>query len=156
CFVIGDSSLTVQCADILLNQGHTVCGIVSSNATVISWAKAIGVPQFDDLESLATVARERAFEYLFSIVNMRLLPAELVALPRFGAIHFHDGPLPRYAGVHATSWALIKGERTHGVTWHFIDDIVDGGPVLKQELLEVSETETAHSLNIRCFEAGAR
>jgi len=156
CFVIGDGSLTLQCLNILLGEGHEVRGIITSNPEIKSWAKATGVPQIDYSTNLAAVIGQRPFDYLFSIVNMRLLPAEIVALPRRGAINFHDGPLPRYAGVHATSWALMNGERTHGVTWHLINDVVDGGPILKQELLEISKTETAYSLNVLCFEAGAR
>ena len=35
------------------------------------------------------------FDYLFSIVNMRILPPEIVAIPRKRAINFHDGPLAR-------------------------------------------------------------
>src|SRR2546428_13512478 len=156
CFVIGDGSLTIRCVDILLKEGHEVRGIITSNPEVESWAGANGVPHCDHSADLAAVIGQRPFDYLFSIVNMRLLPAEIVALPRRGAINFHDGPLPRYAGVHATSWALMNGERTHGVTWHLINDVVDGGPILKQELLEISKTETAYSLNVLCFEAGAR
>jgi natural product biosynthesis luciferase-like monooxygenase protein len=156
CFVIGDGSLTIQCANILRNEGKDVRGIITSNPEVESWARANALPHVDYSANLLSVLEEHPFDYLFSIVNMRLLPSEIVALPRRGVINFHDGPLPRYAGVHATSWALIHGERRHGVTWHFISDIVDGGQILKQQQFEISESETAYSLNMKCFEAGVQ
>src|SRR2546426_7320638 len=154
CFVIGDGSLTLQCLNILLGEGHEVRGIITSNPEIKSWAKATGVPQIDYSTNLAAVIGQRPFGYLFSIVNMRLLPAEIVALPRRGAINFHDGPLPRYAGVHATSWALINNERSHAVSWHEISDLVDGGRIFSQQPVSVVEDETAYSLNTKCFEAG--
>src|SRR6266581_2309670 len=154
CFVIGDGSLTLQCLNILLGEGHEVRGIITSNPEIKSWAKATGVPQIDYSTNLAAVIGQRPFDYLFSIVNMRLLPAEIVALPRRGAINFHDGPLPRYAGVHATSWAILNDEARHGITWHFIGDRVDGGSILKQREIEIAPDETAFSLNAKCFEAG--
>src|SRR3989442_1289180 len=156
CFIIGDGSLTIRCADILQKEGHEIRGIITSNPDVKSWASANGSPHLDYSPDVLAAMREEPFDYLFSIVNIRLLPGEMVALPRRGAINFHDGPLPRYAGVHATSWALMNRERTHGVTWHFIGDIIDGGEILKQHHFQVSENETAYSLNMMCFEAGAQ
>src|SRR5437879_2397855 len=156
CFLIGDGSLTIQCANILRKEGQDIRGIITSNPEVESWARANALPHVDCSANLLSVLEEHPFVYLFSIVNMRLLPSEIVALPRRGVVNFHDGPLPRYAGVHATSWALIHGERRHGVTWHFISDIVDGGQILKQQQFEISESETAYSLNMKCFEAGVQ
>src|SRR5437763_15291350 len=154
CFIIGDDTLTIQCADILLNRGHQIFGLVSENPEIGRWANKHEVMLIDPQSDLQSALGERSFDYLFSIANLRLLPKELVALPRAGTINFHDGPLPQYAGIHATSWALLRGERTHGISWHFISDVVDGGKIIKQRLVNVSERETAFSLNAKCFEAG--
>jgi natural product biosynthesis luciferase-like monooxygenase protein len=156
CFVIGDGLLTLRCADILRNGGQEVLGIITSNQEVASWTLANRLRHVDHSAHLITVLEERPFDYLFSIVNMRLLPREIVRLPRRGVINFHDGPLPRYAGIHATSWALINGERKHAVTWHFVNETVDGGQILKQEQFDIVESETAYSLNLKCFGAGAQ
>jgi natural product biosynthesis luciferase-like monooxygenase protein/amino acid adenylation domain-containing protein len=156
CFLIGDGSLTIRCAEILQKEGHDLRGIITSNPDVKSWTTANGTPHIDYSNDVLTALKEQPFDYLFSIVNMRLLAADLVRLPRRGAINFHDGPLPRYAGVHATSWALMNRERTHGVSWHFMSDIIDGGQILRQQHCEISENETAYSLNMRCFAAGAQ
>src|SRR3989441_6520094 len=154
CFVIGEGALTVQCCDILLNRGHEVLGIVTSNPEIIRWAQERSVRPLDPTGDLEDAFTGRPFDYLFSIANMRVLPKAIVALPRRLAINFHDGPLPRYAGVHATSWALIHNERSHAVSWHEISDLVDGGRIVKQQPVSIAEDETAHSLNTKCFEAG--
>ncbi|PYV73025.1 MAG: hypothetical protein DMG96_24415, partial [Acidobacteria bacterium] len=143
CFIIGEDPITVQCGDMLLSRGHVIRGVVSEKSEVARWAKARGVRSIDAGGDLKAILEEHPFDYLFSIANMRLLSHELVSLPRAGAINFHDGPLPQYAGIHTTSWALINRERTYGITWHFINNVVDGGKILKQRMVQITEGETA-------------
>ena len=122
CFIFGEQALAIQCGDLLLNANHEVRGIVAENPDIGTWAQTRGVRLVDPASDVGAVLKERPFDYLFSIANMKLLPKEIVALPRRGTINFHDGPLPRYSGVHATSWAILNGEARHGITWHFIGD----------------------------------
>src|SRR6185295_1732898 len=96
---------------------------------------------------------QEPFDYLFSIVNNRVLPREALETPRKWAINYHDAPLPAYAGVHATSWALMQGEAVHGVTWHIMADQVDAGSILKQKQIQIACDETASTLNVKCYEA---
>ena len=156
CYVIGDDSLTMQCCEELLCRGHKIFGVVCSSPDVKNWSEENGVPCFDadEFGAVEAVIREQPFDLLFSVANLRILPLEVVALAKCGAINFHDGLLPDYAGVHTTSWALINQERKHGVTWHYIGDVVDGGDILVQRLLPIADGETAFSLNSRCLEAG--
>jgi amino acid adenylation domain-containing protein len=91
-------------------------------------------------------------DYLFSIANGEILPDSLLKQPRRFAINYHNGPLPKYAGVHATSWAILNGERSHGVTWHRMEQLIDGGDILKQVTFNLDEDETTLSLNLKCYE----
>ncbi|WP_165944439.1 AMP-binding protein, partial [Micromonospora sp. KC213] len=90
--------------------------------------------------------------WLFSIVNPQVLPASLLARVSIGAINYHDSPLPRYAGRHSTSWAILSGETRHGVTWHRMIGAVDAGDILVQRHFEISDDDTALSLNLRCYQ----
>src|SRR5262245_18203019 len=117
CFIIGEGSLPVRCAEILLEKGHRIHGAVCTEPTLRSWARAHAIPEVDG------VPAEQPFEYLFSIVNYRVLSKDELALPSRLAINYHDGPLPRYAGSHSTSWALMSGERSHAVTWHVMTSL---------------------------------
>ncbi|WP_184108998.1 AMP-binding protein, partial [Sinorhizobium terangae] len=92
-------------------------------------------------------------EWIFSAANPFLLPAEVFGRARQGAFNYHDGPLPRYAGTHATSWALLAQESEHAITWHRIDDGVDTGDVAVQRQVLIAPTDTALSLNLKCYEA---
>ena len=94
------------------------------------------------------------FDYLFSVANLRVLPAALIARARKLALNFHDAPLPRYAGLNATSWALMAQEKDHGVTWHEMTPAVDAGRIVRQATFAIGPAETAFSLNTKCYEAG--
>ena len=156
CWVVGDGALTARCCDILRESGRTLLGVVTDSPMVADWAKDRGVRAVDRKEMAAGALDGEPFDYLFSIVNMRILAPEILAAPRKGAINFHDGPLPEYAGVHCTSWAILAGAEMYGVSWHRMSGGIDEGPVLERELFSVSERETAYSLNAKCYDAAAR
>jgi natural product biosynthesis luciferase-like monooxygenase protein len=152
CFLVGEGTLLVQCAELLLQRGHTLLGIVSGEPAIVRWAEAKGIAhQAPEADPLPFLGRAE-FDWLFSIANLALLPQAVLALPKSGTINFHDGPLPRYAGLRATSWAILAGESQHGITWHEIAGKVDAGRILKQRLFELAPGETAFTLNARCYQ----
>jgi amino acid adenylation domain-containing protein len=154
CFIIGEGTLPLQCAKILLERKHAIYGIISSDLAVQDWARERGIPHIDPKnKDIVTFLSQHPFDYLFSIVNMYILPERVLALPRRCAINFHDAPLPRYAGRYATTWAIMQGERVHGVTWHAMTELVDAGDIFKQYLLEIADGETAFTLNAKCYDA---
>ncbi len=153
-YIIGEGTLLIQCADILLERGHEVYGIITTNAAIMNWANQHGLHVIEPRpkENLIAVLAEKPFDYFFSIANLSIIPAEILALPRKAAINFHDGPLPRYAGLNATNWALINQETTHGVSWHVMLDKADAGDILKQHLFDIAPGETAFTLNTKTYE----
>jgi amino acid adenylation domain-containing protein len=154
CFIIGEGTLPIQCGENLLDRKHTLYGIISSDVAVHNWAREKGIPHTEPKnKDIVTFLSQHPFDYLFSIVNMFILPEGVLALPRRCAINFHDAPLPRYAGGHATSWALMQGEQVHGVTWHAMTELVDAGDIFKQSLFEIDDGETAFTLNAKCYDA---
>ena len=153
CVILGDQSLTIACADMIVAGGHRVVAVVGTDADVIAWAEAQGIATYEKPADL--VAAELApFDWLLSIANLRIIPEAALALPQKGAVNFHDGPLPRYAGLNTPAWAVINGEAQHGVSWHMIEGGVDEGDLLAQELIEIADDETAFSLNSKCYAAG--
>ncbi len=155
CCIIGETTLLVQCGEKLLQRGHTIHGVISPNPDVIKWAADNGISQLTRYDDLAAFLQQQPFDYLFSIVNNAVLPESILRLPRKLAINFHDAPLPRYGGLHATSWALINRERMHGITWHVMAPRIDAGAILKQKMVPIADTDTALSLNIKCYQAAA-
>src|ERR1700722_10654030 len=153
-WLIGENSLVTECAAVLLEAGHAVRGIVSPEAGVRRWAAARGVAALDYGPGLETVLGREPFDYLFSVVNLRMLPAELLALPRRLAVNFHDALLPAGAGVHAAAWAVAEGVSRHGVTWHVMTAEADAGDIVAQRGFDVPADVTSLQLNLECWRAG--
>src|SRR5215218_4844211 len=139
---VGEGALLVSCAEVFLEAGHQIQGIVSSKPLIQQWAEENMIPYVSPADHIIGFMSRVTFDYLFSVVNPLVLPKEILALPRELGVNFHDALLPKYAGTYATTWALIYGEKTHGVTWHEMTDHVDAGRILKQQAVDVSEDET--------------
>jgi amino acid adenylation domain-containing protein len=156
CFLIGEGTLLIRCAEILVNRGHAIHGVISSDRNVHRWAQERNLVLIDpEAEDIVRFLSQQPFDYLFSIVNPLILSKQVLELPRRCAINYHDAPLPKYAGSYATSWAIMQGEREHGITWHVMTDRADAGEIFKQRFFKIDENETAFSLNARCYDAAA-
>mgnify|MGYP004701088783 CR=1 FL=1 len=153
CLIMGDQMLPRQCAEILMTRGHQVVGVVSGDQGFRDWAAQQGIPQTGVDSGLLSFAQAHPYDCLFSIVNGRIIPDELLELATVCAINFHDGPLPRLAGFNVTNWAILEAETRHGITWHQMHSRLDSGGIYKQVLFELSPKETAFTLNAKCYEA---
>ena len=151
CVIIGNGTLLIGCSEVLLSRGHQINAVVSHDAQIRDWAQAQGIK---DLAKVEHLAETTTFDWLFSIANLQLLPEATLKLPSEGAVNFHDGPLPRHAGLNAPNWALIDGETRYGISWHLLERGVDEGDILAQNLFDLSDRETAFSLNSKCYAAG--
>jgi methionyl-tRNA formyltransferase len=103
------------------------------------------------------VARLRALPLDLLLVAgcARILGAELLAVPRLGALNFHPSRLPCYRGKEPLFWALCLGETEVAITVHHLTDEVDGGPILLQRPVAVSARATSASLAPLVDAAGA-
>lgn len=152
CFLMGGQSRLIQCAEILLQKGHKICGVISAEPSIQRWTKKKNLRQIMPSADIVGLLEQQHFDLFFSIDNFWTVPNDILTLPRKYAINFHDAPLPKYAGVNATNWAILKGESVHGVTWHVMTDQIDAGDILKQETFPISDGETALTLNAKCYE----
>lgn len=154
CVVVGEETLLAECAKLLLARGHSIEAVVSPEPRLLSWAAEEDLPTIALGDDLAARLEPLSFDYLFSVGNLRMLPEEVLALPKRLPVNFHDGPLPRHAGLFATSWAILDGDKQHGVTWHVMNAEADTGDVLKQRAVPVDPAATVRELDVACFDAG--
>lgn len=155
CILIGEQSLLIRCAEILLSQGQKIKLVISANSMTREWCVKNNIHYSPSGTEYRTQIDQIDFDYLFSITNLKMLTAGIINKPRLAAINFHDGPLPHYAGLNTPVWALLDEATEYGITWHLMTSVVDQGDILKQQLFSVESTDTAFSLNTKCYEAGA-
>ncbi len=84
----------------------------------------------------------------------KILPTEVLDIPRYGSLNIHPSLLPRHRGPSPVVTALLQGDQTTGVTVMVVDEGMDSGPIVAQITTDVGPKETAAELTARLFEAG--
>ena len=85
----------------------------------------------------------------------KLLPDEVLASARLGAVNLHGSLLPKYRGSAPVQWTVLNGDRTGGVTTMLLDEGMDTGATLLSASVEVGEYESFGSLYARLADVGA-
>ena len=94
------------------------------------------------------------YDYLFSILNYKIIPIKFINSIKQISLNFHDGPLPKYAGLFSSTWAIANGEKTHGVTWHKITKKIDAGDIAINKKFNIKNDDTSYNLDIRSVLVG--
>jgi amino acid adenylation domain-containing protein/thioester reductase-like protein len=152
CYLIGEDSVAASCAQTILECGYNLLGICSPSSQLRNFANQYDIPYTDSLEVLKSWSHQSRGDFLFSIVNSHILKDDVIKLPRYFAINYHNSPLPKLAGVHATSWAILDNEQHHGVTWHILTKEIDAGDILKQAIFKIDPQDTNFTLDVKCIE----
>ncbi len=84
----------------------------------------------------------------------RLLPADLLALPRLGGINVHASLLPKHRGASPVQAAILAGDRETGVVTMRMEEGLDTGPVYLERRTPIGERETAGDLSARLARSG--
>jgi methionyl-tRNA formyltransferase len=69
------------------------------------------------------------------------IPAEALAVPRFGIVNGHPSLLPRYRGPTPVAWAIRNGESEIGMTFHYMDAELDTGNILGQVRIPLDDEQ---------------
>ena len=101
------------------------------------------------------ILQELQPEILVVVAYGRILPDELLEVPRYGAINVHGSLLPQYRGAAPIQWAVLNGDKTSGVTTMYLAHDMDAGDIIYREETEIGEFETAGELFDRLMDMGA-
>ena len=92
---------------------------------------------------------------IFLVVAYRILPEEIIGIPRHGAINLHVSLLPKYRGAAPIQWALMNGDTETGVTVFQINKKVDTGDILVQKRFPIYKDDNMWTLGTRLCKSGA-
>ena len=85
----------------------------------------------------------------------KILPKEILEIPKLGCINVHGSLLPKYRGAAPIQWAVINGEKVPGVTTMYMDVGMDTGDMILKEETEIAPDETTGELWDRLAKIGA-
>ena len=76
----------------------------------------------------------------------KILPQELLDIPKLGCINVHGSLLPKYRGAAPIQWAVLNGDKTTGITTMYMDAGMDTGDIILKQEVEIGEDETTGEL----------
>jgi methionyl-tRNA formyltransferase len=120
---------------------------------VAVWAHERGLPmlrpaRLADPQTLDAIRRAQP-ELLVLADYGQIVPAELLDMPRFGALNLHPSVLPRHRGAAPIQAAILEGDTQSGVTIIQMDEGLDTGPIVAQHTVTLSGDESAPELEAR-------
>jgi len=96
--------------------------------------------------------RERHVDIVCLAGYMRLLSPCFVEAFRGRILNIHPSLLPAFPGLDAQRQALAHGVKVSGCTVHFVDESLDGGPIIMQRAVPVLDADTVETLSARILE----
>lgn len=113
-------------------------------------AEKYGIPVFQpktlrDGEAYK-VLKELNPDVVVVVAYGKILPKEILDLPRFGCINGHASLLPKFRGSAPIQWAIVNGDKQTGVTTMQMDEGMDTGDILETAVVDIGDEETAEEL----------
>ena len=76
----------------------------------------------------------------------KILPKELLDIPKLGCINVHGSLLPQYRGAAPIQWSVLNGDKKTGITTMYMDVGMDTGDMILKEETEIGDNETTGEL----------
>lgn len=160
---MGTPDFAVPCLQRLLADGEEVVGVFTqpdkpkgrgyalAPPPVKAEALKYNIPVFqpNSMRDGAAVEILKELQPDLSIVVAygKILPKEVLELPKYGSVNIHASLLPRYRGAAPIQWCILNGETETGVTAMQMNEGLDTGDMLLQKRLPISPEMTAGELH---------
>ena len=158
---MGTPDFSLQPLKKLIEAGHYVSLVLTredkkrnrgelSPTPVKELAQELNIPvltpsRMKDEALLERLNSERA-DFFVVVAYGKILPKEILDMPKFGCINIHASLLPEYRGAAPIQWSIIDGKKKTGITTMLMDEGLDTGDILKQYELPIADNETGGSL----------
>ena len=155
----------------LVEAGHTLCGVFTqpdkpknrgyklTASPVKEYALSQGLTVFQpsklrDGDAADEIRRLRPGLIVVAAYG-KILPEEILQIPRYACINVHSSLLPAYRGAAPINWAVLNGETRTGVTIMHMAKELDAGDIILQRDTPIAPDEDAQALTIRLAALGA-
>ena len=168
---MGTPEFAVPCLQKLIDCGHEVCGVftqpdkpqgrkmIMTPPPVKQLALEHGIPVYQPEKmrdgTALEMLREANPELVIVVAYGKILPKDILELPRYGCINIHASLLPELRGAAPIQWSVINGCKKTGVTSMQMDEGLDTGDMLIKGEIEIGENDTAGEMHDKLSVLGA-
>ena len=156
----------------LFDEGHNILGVFTNEdkpkgrgmkltiSPVKEFAISKDIPVYQpktlkkNTEMIETIKMLKP-DVICVVAYGKILPKEILEIPKYGCINVHGSLLPKYRGAAPIQWAVINGETTTGVTTMYMNEGMDTGDMILKQEVEIGEDETTGELWERLEKIGA-
>ena len=169
---IGTPDFARESLDALYNSEHEIIGVVTNPdkpkgrgmKLAYSEVKEYALTQGLEIYQPLKVRKNEEFinkikalkpDVIVVVAYGKILPKELLDIPKFGSINVHGSLLPKLRGAAPIQWSVLNGDKITGITTMFMDEGMDTGDMILQEELEIGEDENVGEVWDRMGDLGA-
>lgn len=156
---MGTPDFAKESLETVYNAGHEILGVVTnpdrpkgrgmklvaSPVKEYAISKGLKVYQPEKIRNNVEFIEEiKSLEpdVICVVAYGKILPKEILDIPRLGCINVHGSLLPKYRGAAPIQWAVINGDKTTGITTMYMDVGMDSGDMILKEEVEIGPNET--------------
>ncbi|MBD5133037.1 MAG: methionyl-tRNA formyltransferase [Clostridiales bacterium] len=167
---MGTPDFAVPSLNALADAGHEICGVFTQpdkpknrgmklqQSPVKERALELGLSVYQpakmrDGEALG-ILQELKPDLIAVAAYGKILPVDILELPRLGCVNVHSSLLPRYRGAAPINWAILNGDDETGVTIMCMAEGMDTGDILAQAKTPIDINENAAQLFDRLAQMG--
>ncbi len=101
---------------------------------------------------LVAALKEHEVDLVCLAGYLRLLSTHFIEAFKGRILNIHPSLLPCFPGLDAQRQTIAHGVKWSGCTVHFVDETLDGGPIIAQRIVPVLDGDTEDSLSARILE----
>ena len=109
---------------------------------------------FKDVEIIEEIRKQKP-DLIVVVAYGKILPKEIIDIPKYGIINLHSSLLPRYRGAAPINAAIINGDEKSGVSIMYVEEKLDAGAVILQSETTILDEDSFLTLHDRLKIMGA-
>ena len=106
-------------------------------------------------EEVINMLKELAPDFIVVVAYGKILPEEILNIPKYGCVNVHGSLLPQYRGAAPIQWSIISGDKKTGITTMYMDKGMDTGDMLLKEEVDILDTDDLDSMFSKLAIVGA-
>ena len=167
----GTPEFAIPSLDLIIKSDYSLLSVITniykkSGRGLIK--KASPVKKFCDKNSINCLVCDdfknpKIFNYLknlkadlFIVVAFKILPEEIINLPKYGSINIHPSLLPKYRGSSPIQHAILNGDTNTGITIFKLNKKIDSGDIIIQESYSIEDNIIFSDLYMKLAKFGSQ